>query len=99
MNTAVINVKVSPDLKAQAQGLAEELGFSLSSLINACLKQMVRAKTVSFSVTEKPTDLLLKTLRKSGEDIKRGRVSPSFNNSKDAVKWLNSPIKRYANKV
>lgn len=99
MNTAVINVKVSPDLKAQAQDLAEELGFSLSSLINACLKQMIRTKTVSFNVAEEPTDYLLKALKRSKEDIKKGRVSPSFDNSKDAIKWLNSPNKRYANKI
>ena len=99
MNTAVINVKVSPDLKVQAQNLAEELGFSLSSLINACLKQMVRTKTVSFNVSEEPTDYLIKMLEESKEDIKQGRVSPSFNNAKDAVKWLNSSDKKYADKV
>jgi len=99
MNTAIINIKVSPELKVQAQNLAEELGFSLSSLINACLKQMVRTKTVSFNVTEEPTDYLLKALEESKKDIKKGRVSPSFNNSEDAVRWLNGPNKRYANKV
>lgn len=99
MNNAVINVKVSSDLKAQAQNLAEELGFSLSSLINACLKQMVRTKKVTFNVSEEPTDYLLKMLKESKEDIKAGRASPPFNNSKDAIKWLNNPNKRYANKV
>lgn len=99
MNTAVINVKVSPDLKAQAQNLAEELGFSLSSLINACLKQMVRTKAVSFNVSEEPTDYLIKMLEESKEDIKQGRISPSFDNTKDAIKWLSSPSKKYAGKV
>lgn len=99
MNSAVINVKVNPELKVQAQNLAEELGFSLSSLINACLKQMIRTKTVSFKVSEEPTDYLLKALKASKEDIKKGRVSPSFDNAKDAIKWLNSPNKRYAGEV
>ena len=91
MNTAVINVKVNPDLKAQAQDLAEELGFSLSSLINACLKQMIRTKTVSFNVAEEPTDYLLKTLEESKKDIKAGRVI-SFKNGKEALGYLDKLI-------
>lgn len=91
MNTAVINVKVSPDLKNQAQNLAEELGFSLSSLINACLKQMVRTKTVSFNVSEKPTDYLLKALEESKKDIKAGRVI-SFKNGEEALGYLDKLI-------
>lgn len=91
MNTAVINVKVSPDLKAQAQNLAKELGFSLSSLINAGLKQMVRSRAVSFSVAEEPTDYLLEALEESKKDIKAGRVV-SFKNGKEALNYLDKLI-------
>lgn len=91
MNTAVINVKVSPDLKAQAQSLAEELGFSLSSLINACLKQMVRTKTVSFNVSEEPTDYLIKMLEESKEGIKAGRTV-NFKNGQQALDYLDKLI-------
>jgi len=99
MNTAVINVKVNPELKNQAKNLADELGFSLSSLVNACLKQMVRSRSVSFSVREEPTPYMLKLLEESKKDIKAGRISPTFSNAEDAIKWLNSPKKKYANKV
>jgi len=99
MNTAVINIKVNPELKAQAKNLAEELGFSLSSLVNACLKQMVRSRTVNFSVREEPSDYMIKMLAKSDKDIKAGRVSPAFSNAKDAIAWLNSPEKKHASKV
>lgn len=99
MNTAVINVKVSPGLKAEAQSIAEELGFSLSSLVNACLKQVVRTKTVTFSASEVPSDYLVKALKESDRDIKAGRVSPAFDNADDAINWLNNPRKRYAGKV
>lgn len=99
MNTAVINVKISPDLKVQAQSLAEELGFSLSSLINASLRQIVRSRMVTFKAAEEPTEYMLKLLEESKKDIKTGRVSPSFNNAKDAIEWLNSPKKKYAGKI
>lgn len=91
MNTAIINVKVSPDLKAQAQNFAEELGFSLSSLINACLRQMIRTRTVSFNVAEEPTDYMLKALEKSKKDIKAGRVV-SFKNVDKALEYLDKLI-------
>ena len=91
MNTAVINVKVNPDLKAQAQDLAEELGFSLSSLINACLKQIVRSRSVSFDASEIPTEYMINALKESKADIKAGRVV-SFENGKEALKYLDELI-------
>jgi addiction module RelB/DinJ family antitoxin len=99
MNTALINVKVEPELKAQAQSLAEELGFSLSSLVNACLKQIVRSRTVSFSAKEEPNNYLIKALDESKEDVKNGRVSPGFDTAEQAITWLNSKKKKYAGKI
>lgn len=92
MNTAVINIKVQPDIKKKAQIVASELGFSLSSLINAYLKQLVKTKTVTFSASsEEPTEYLLQALRESKEDIKKGRVV-SFKSGEEAIKYLDDLI-------
>lgn len=100
MNTAVVNVKVNPTVKKQAQHVARELGFSLSSLINAYLKQLVKTKAITFSVaSEEPTEYLLEMLKESKKDIQEGRVSPTFTNVKDAIRWLNNPKKKHANQV
>ncbi len=96
MNTTVINIKINPTLKKQAQNIAEELGINLSSLIKAYLKQLVRVKTVSFSLEEEPTDYLLQALKESQEDIKASRVSPAFDNPNRATKWLRKKNKKYA---
>lgn len=90
-NTAVINVKVNPELKVRAQDLAEELGFSLSSLVNACLKQIVRSGSVSFSVSEEPTEYMIKALRESKADIKAERVI-SFESGEEALAHLDKLI-------
>jgi addiction module RelB/DinJ family antitoxin len=90
-NTAVINIKVNPELKAQAQNLAEELGFSLSSLVNACLKQIVRSRSVSFDASEIPAEYMINALKESKTDIKAGRVV-SFKNGKEALKYLDKLI-------
>jgi len=88
MNTAIINIKINPKVKTQAQQVVEELGLSLSGVINAFLKQLVRTKSVSFTVSEEPTTHMLQALKESEEDVKAGRVSPSFTNAKDAIGWL-----------
>ena len=99
METAVINIKVQPELKLEAQTLAEELGFNLSSLINALLKQVVRTRTLVVSAGEEPNTYLLESLKESRQDIKAGRISSSFGSAKAAVRWLNRANKRYGRKV
>lgn len=97
MNTAVVNVKVNPETKRQAQKVVEELGLSLSSVINGFLKQLIRTRTITFSTSEEPSEYMVKALKKSEEDIKAGRVSPTFDNAKDAIAWLENPKATYKN--
>ncbi len=100
MNTTVINIKTNPDVKSKAQAIAEELGLSLSSVINALLRQFVRTKAINLDLTreEIPSPYLKKMLKESMEDIKKGRVY-SFHNPKDAVAFLrDAGKKRYGTK-
>ncbi|MBL7159665.1 type II toxin-antitoxin system RelB/DinJ family antitoxin [Candidatus Microgenomates bacterium] len=89
-NAAVINIRTNANIKKQAQKIAKNLGLNLSALINAYLRQLIRTKTVSFSLEEELSDCLIKSLKKSEKDIKAGYVSPAFNNVKDADKWLDN---------
>lgn len=90
MNTAIINIKTDPRLKKRAKTIAQDLGFSLSSVINAYLKHFVRTKSVRFSLQDEshPTQYMINALKESRADIKAGRVSPAFDNTRDAIKWL-----------
>ena len=98
--STVVNVKVDPNTKIQAQKVAEDLGFSLSALINAYLKQLVRTKTVNFSALEEnPSEYMLNSLKQAEEEIKRGEISPAFNNDEDAIAWLNDPDRKYENQL
>lgn len=40
---------------------------------------------------------MLESLKKSEEDIKVGKVSPTFDNAKDAIAWLDNPNAYYGN--
>ncbi|MBI2330405.1 type II toxin-antitoxin system RelB/DinJ family antitoxin [Candidatus Daviesbacteria bacterium] len=91
MNTAVINIKINPQVKKDAQKLAEDLGFSLSSLINGYLKQIIRTKSVNFNLTEEPSEYMIKALKESRADIKAGRVI-SFKKPNDALDYLDKLI-------
>ncbi len=74
MNTAVVNVKVAPKVKKQARAVAEALGFSLSSYINACLRHLIKTKTIHFSIlSEKPADYLLENLKESGKNVEASK--------------------------
>jgi len=65
MYNAVINIKTELETKNKAQHLASELGISLSALINAYLKQIVRAKKVELSIGETPSDYLITIMKKA----------------------------------
>ncbi|MBI2049633.1 type II toxin-antitoxin system RelB/DinJ family antitoxin [Candidatus Roizmanbacteria bacterium] len=90
MNTAVINIKTQPEIKAKAQKIAKTIGVSLSSLLNAYLKQFIKTKTVTFSAREDeiPNEYFKRTLAKARKNWKEGKGSPVFHTGEEAVKWL-----------
>lgn len=98
MNTAVISTKIDPQTKKRAQEVARELGIPLSVVIKATLKQFIKTKTVEFSARdERPSPYLIRTIKQSEKDWKKGRVSPTFDNPEDAIAWLNDPKAKYRN--
>ena len=88
MNTAVINIKTEDNLKKQAQGVASELGLSLSSLINAYLRQLVRTRRVELDLGEEPSEYLKSVIKFAEDNYKKGNTSPALKTGKEAVTWL-----------
>ena len=92
MNTAVINIKTNPEVKAKAQKIAADLGFNLSSLINGYLKQLIKTKTVHFSaLDETPSEYMIQALRESEEDRKKGDYK-SFKSADEALRYVDNII-------
>jgi len=92
MNTAVINIKTDPKLKAEAQKTASELGFSLSALINGYLNQLTKTKAVHFSLyDEEPSEYMIQALRESEEE-RRGGKYKSFDSIDKALGFIDSII-------
>ncbi len=69
----LINLKTDKELKKNAQKVAENLGLSLSAVINAYLKQFVRNKEIHFSIAPQMSVGLEKLLGGAEFDIRRNR--------------------------
>ncbi len=90
MKTA-INIKTDKEVKKSAQKVADELGLSLSAVINAYLKQFVRNKEVHFAVVPRMSTELEEILGRVERDIKDKRnLSPVFSSVKEMDRYLNS---------
>ncbi len=93
MNTASILIKTNPKIKKEAQRTAEEMGISLTSVINRYLKHFITAKSITFTVQdETPNRRTMDSLKQSEEDYKKGNVI-SFDNGKDTFSYLDTLIK------
>ena len=99
MRTAIIGFKTTPQIKNEALKLTNELGLTLSSALNGLLKQFIKTKKLALSADSKPSKYALRMLKASEEDIRKGRMSPLFNNADDAILWLNDKNRKYANQL
>ncbi|MCL4353127.1 type II toxin-antitoxin system RelB/DinJ family antitoxin [Patescibacteria group bacterium] len=52
MNTASVLFRTEPEIKTKAQKIANELGISLSVVLNGFLREFVKTKTVTFTTEE-----------------------------------------------
>ncbi len=93
MNTASILIKTNPKVKEEAQKTAEEMGISLTSVINRYLKHFITTKSITFTAQDEvPTQYMISSLKQSEEDYQKGRVI-SFDSGKAAVSYLDTLIK------
>lgn len=92
MNTTTIHIKTDIKTRDDAKKIAENFGFSLTSLVNALLKQIARTKRLTLEMDEKPTPYMIESLKKSEEDVKAGRVI-SFESGQEALDYLDREIK------
>ncbi len=87
MKTSALSIKIDPKVKYEAQKVADQLGFSLSAIINASLKNLARSKTISYSLLE-PTTFLKNAINSARADRVRGKSVGPFHSSKEMMKSL-----------
>ena len=85
----VINIKTEKEVKTRAKKIANEIGLSLSAVINAYLKQFIRNKEVYFSISPKMSPEMENLLGKIEFDIQRDKnISRIFSSKQDIKKYL-----------
>ena len=89
MAKTVINIKAEREVKENAQKLADELGLSLSDVLNAALRNFIRTREVRFSAIPEMTPELSRLLGGVERDIKEKKnLSPAFRDMGEAIHYL-----------
>lgn len=90
MNSTVINIKTDVKIKKEAQKITADLGLSLSSAINGFLRQLIRDKSIAFTLNEdNPSGYLISAIKESKADRKNGNFH-SFKNNEEAISFLDN---------
>lgn len=83
-----VNIKIDKEVKDKASKMAEELGLSLSSVVNATLKQFARSGDLELSSNPVMTSQLEDIVEESRKEHELGKTSGPFDKSVDLIKHL-----------
>jgi len=72
MSKMLLNIKVDPNLKGQAQEVARALGLPLGTINNSYLRELVHEKRVVFTAPLLPNIKTQKLLKTMAHDLKKG---------------------------
>ena len=89
MNT-VISVKVDKDVKTSAQEVANSAGLTLSTLVNAYLRQIVATRRIELYAPEQMTPKLESLIEEVEAELKSGKASTEF----DSVEEFLADLKK-----
>lgn len=84
---SVINLKTDPKLKEQAAKTADQLGISISAVLNNELRRFVAEQSVAFEVPEVPNVATAKLLADAKDEIATGDYR-KFESNKEALGFL-----------
>ena len=71
MKTTKIHIKVDPRVKDEVQIIIDDIGLTLSGVINAFLKHPVRTREITFSAGDTMTPYMKKVIAEARKDINR----------------------------
>lgn len=95
MNT-VLNVKLDPELKKQAQEAAKAIGLPISTVVVAGLREFVRSRSITLSDEPRLKPAVEAELLKASRAARDGTadLSPTFDTAADAIRWLKQEVKK-----
>ena len=88
-NTANLNVRIDPELKAQAENLFSDLGMTLTTAITVYFRQAVRENRIPFEIKrDDPTRATAAALREA-EAIARDGQTKGYTDPAELLRDLN----------
>jgi antitoxin component of RelBE/YafQ-DinJ toxin-antitoxin module len=85
LDKTIINLKVSKELKREAQELADEIGVPLTTVITANLKDFVRSRSLTISAFPRLKPEIEKELGEAIDDFKHGNKISKVYKTPDEV--------------
>jgi addiction module RelB/DinJ family antitoxin len=99
MNT-VLNIKLDPKLKKQAQEAAKALGLPISTVVAASLREFVRTRSITISDPPRLKPEVEAELLKISADAKKGsNISPAFDSLDESFVWLDKEVAKERKKI
>lgn len=83
----MINIKADVKVKEEVQSILGELGLSLSGVVNAFLKQIIRTREVRFVAGNKMTPYLERAIEEAQHDLKQGKLGKPLT-LEEAINYL-----------
>ena len=83
-----VNLKIDTHIKEKAQKRAQELGLSLSSVVNATLSQFARTGELQLSVAPRMTPFLEDIVKEARAEYEAGKLDV-YENADDFLVSLN----------
>ncbi len=85
----MINIKTDISLKREAQKVAEELGLSLSAILNYFMKELVAERKITFTDHPMPNRLTRRVLDSALDDVDGNKyIVGSFASAKGMISSL-----------
>ena len=84
--TAIINVRIDPDIKAKAENLYKSMGVSLTDAINMFLYKSLETNGLPFKLCREIPNAETIAAMKESDDIINGRIqAKSYSSFKDML--------------
>ncbi len=84
----ILNIKTDKKLKAEAKKVADDMGITLTTVVNSMLRQFVREKEITFSAkVYEPTPFLIRALKAADKEFRTGKVK-TFSSVDDLMEDL-----------
>jgi DNA-damage-inducible protein J len=92
-NTALVQAKVEPELKAEVEKYLNDFGLDISTAIRIFFKKIVQEEGIPFKISKKrqsfiPNETFAKSLDEAIYDIEKDRDILHFNSNDDALAYL-----------